>query len=123
MLYRKLGSNQAWALWHYGDRDQRIRPYKKINPRVDFAKKSCSDFSKLKFVMSQLPTPPLGAAPDAAAWKLVDEALAPLHRTAYGEKIPTNVANVSFVTMYDKLHSLRKRRAANQDPLADDDDD
>jgi hypothetical protein len=111
---RQLAPRVAWGLWHFGDRGARIRPYKMFNPRVDMRGGNKTSYSKLNFVMSRLPEPTQDATVGAdgafvgiTAWEAVDAQIAELLTQAYPDGVPRRATSVSYVTLYDRLASLR----------------
>ena len=45
--------SKAWMLWHFGDRENRIRPYRLFNSRVDITKRNRKAYSSLKGGMAE----------------------------------------------------------------------
>lgn len=101
---------KAWYLWHFGDRQARVRPFKQFKTRADFhTKKNQQMYSKMKYVMAKLPTPVATERPDASDESQFNAAFDHLTAGIY-DKVPTNVLEVSYITVYDRLS--RKRKAA-----------
>ena len=118
-ILSKLAPRVAWGLWHFGDRGARIRPYRMFKSRVDMSPRNKTNYSKLEFVMSQLPAPAANAAVgtdgafvDIAAWEAVDVQIAEVLAQAYPGGAPRRAADVSYVTLYDRLLRLRPQPAA-----------
>ena len=112
--------SKAWMLWHFGDRVNRIRPYRLFKSRVDITKRNHRAYSSLKSVMAELPQPDATqdhvVSPEALA--TFSAAFPAVAAKAYAGKPPANVENIAFITLYERL---RKRAAAEME--ADEDEE
>ncbi len=104
---------KAWLLWHFGDRENRIRPYRLFKSRLDITKRNRKAYSSMKGVMAVLPQPdPALSAVTPEALAVFNAAFPAVAATAYDGKPPPNVGNIAFITIYERL---RKRRAADDE--------
>jgi hypothetical protein len=107
---------KAWDLWHFGNRNTGVRPYKQLLPmKVHLAhcpKETRNYFTKLKGLMSMFLDEPVSSAPSDASRAQFTAAFTDLCSEAYA-RVRASASTVTFVTFYDRVLAVKRKRKAD----------
>jgi hypothetical protein len=102
---------KAWSQWHFGDRDNRIRPFKKFKPSNDITKANRKAYSMMKAVVTALPTPISTEVCSDQHLATFDADFTVLANKAYDGKPPVDAKDIAYITIYERL---RKRKSTTE---------
>lgn len=107
---------KAWDLWHFGNRNTGVRPYKQLLPiKIHLAhcsKETRNYFTKLKGLMAMFPDEPTSLAPSDASRAQFTAAFTALCSEAYS-RVRASASTVTFVTLYDRVPAVKRKRKAD----------
>jgi len=103
-------------LWHFGNHSTGVRPYKLLLPmKVHLAhcpKETRNYFTKLKGLMAAFPGEPASPAPSDASRAQFNTAFNTLCSEVYA-RVRASASTVTFVTLYDRVRTLMRKRKAS----------
>ena len=112
-------------MWHFGDADAGIRPFKRLKSKVHLKKVDRASHSKASKLMAEFSDVPDNVTrPSAATIAAFQQQYTARCISIYGmPQPPCRAKSLSFSTVYDKLRKRKRETVDDDSDGADDDHD